>query len=68
MSLSVTQAGKRGGLKLLQIRGRNHFVMIGKKGQAVMRERYPDMAREWGRRGGRPRKLTLREIMGERGK
>lgn len=26
------------------------------------------MATEWGRLGGRPRKLTLGEIMGEKGK
>ena len=68
MSLTVAQAGKRGGLRLLQTRGRDYFVMIGKKGQTVMRRKYPDMAREWGKRGGRPRKMTLDEILGEKGK
>lgn len=68
MSLTVAQAGKRGGLKLVQTRGRNHFVLIGRKGQAAMRRKYPNMATEWGRLGGRPKKLTLVEIMGEKSK
>jgi hypothetical protein len=68
MYLTVAEAGKRGGLKLLKTRGRNHFVVIGKKGQAAMRRKYPHMASEWGKLGGRPKKLTLREIMGEKGK
>jgi len=68
MSLTVAQAGRRGGLRLLQTRGRDHFVVIGRRGQAAMRRRYPGMATEWGKRGGRPRKLTLVEYMGEAGK
>ncbi|MFH1031368.1 MAG: hypothetical protein V1767_02215 [Chloroflexota bacterium] len=30
-----------------------------------MRQKHPGMARIWGRMGGRPRKPTLAEIMGE---
>ena len=33
-----------------------------------MRRKYPDMASEWGKKGGRPRKLTLGQIMGEKSK
>jgi hypothetical protein len=33
-----------------------------------MRRKYPAMAAKWGRLGGRPRKLALDEIMGEKGK
>jgi hypothetical protein len=58
MSLTVVQAGKRGGLKLLQTRGRYYFVVIGRKGQEAMRRKYPGMATEWGKLGGRPKKLT----------
>ncbi len=65
MSLTVAEAGRRGGLKVLQIRGRDHFAEIGKKGQLVMRQRYPGMAAQWGKRGGRPRKPTLAQYMGE---
>jgi len=68
MSLTVAEAGKRGGLKLLETRGRNYFVAIGKKGQAIMRQKYPSMANRWGKLGGRPRKPTLDSIMGEKSK
>jgi len=68
MSLTVAEAGKLGGLKSLETRGRNHFVVIGRKGQEAMRQKYPDMASEWGKKGGRPKKLTLGEIVGEKSK
>jgi general stress protein YciG len=68
MSLTVAEAGKRGGLKLLETRGRNHYVVIGRKGQEAMCQKYPGMASEWGRKGGRPKKLTLGEIVGEKSK
>jgi len=67
MSMSVTEAGRRGGLIVLSRRGRSFYSEIGKKGQAVMRQRYPEMAAKWGRLGGRPRKLTLPQIVGENG-
>jgi len=65
MSLTVAEAGKLGGLKLLRTRGHDYFVAIGRKGQAAMRRRHPGMAAEWGRTGGRPKKPALQEIMGE---
>ncbi|MFO7773181.1 MAG: hypothetical protein R6V59_04475 [Dehalococcoidia bacterium] len=55
-------------MAVLTRRGRSFYSHIGKKGQLVMRQRYPNMAREWGKRGGRPKKLTLSQIMGEKGK
>jgi general stress protein YciG len=68
MSISVTEAGRRGGLVVLSRKGRSFYTDIGKKGQTVMRQRYPQMAAEWGKLGGRPKKLTLDEIVGENGK
>jgi len=68
MSISVSQAGRKGGLAVLQQRGREFFVRIGKKGQLTMRKKYPNMAKTWGKLGGRPRKPTLKEIMREKGK
>jgi hypothetical protein len=63
MAISVDEAGRRGGRVVLEKYGRGFFVRIGKKGQKVMRERYPNMAPQWGKKGGRPRKLSLEEIM-----
>ena len=58
-SISVVEAGRRGGLALLAKRGNNHFAIIGKNGQDTLRKRYPGMASEWGKKGGRPRKNNL---------
>jgi general stress protein YciG len=63
--MTVREAGKKGGLSCLRNRGRGFFSEIGAAGQQTMRDRYPGMAREWGRRGGRPRKRGLADIMGE---
>jgi len=65
MSITVAEAGRRGGLAVLRNRGRTFYSEIGKKGQAAMRRKHPGMATEWGRRGGRPRKLTLAQIVGD---
>ena len=56
METSVNEAGRRGGLVVLCTRGKDFFTEIGKKGQKVMREKYPGMAKVWGRKGGRPKK------------
>jgi len=66
--LSVREAGRLGGLAVLYKHGRDHFVEIGRLGQAVMRSRYPDRASQWGKLGGRPRKLDLNDILGGQGK
>jgi len=68
MCITVIEAGRKGGLTVLKRRGRPFYSQIGKKGQAIMRQRYPKMAAKWGKLGGRPRKLTLGEIVGEKGK
>jgi general stress protein YciG len=59
MSLSVSEAGRRGGLTVLRNRGREFYTQIGVKGQQTTRSRYPNMASKWGKLGGRPRKLPL---------
>jgi general stress protein YciG len=68
MTLTVVEAGRQGGLKVLRTHGRDFFIRIGRKGQGAMRAKYPDMAKQWGKLGGRPKKLTLNQIMGEKGK
>lgn len=57
-SLTVVEAGRRGGLSVLREKGHEFFVEIGSKGQAELRKRYPGMASEWGKKGGRPRKTN----------
>ena len=62
MTMSVSEAGRLGGLSLSRKRGRDHFSKIGKKGQQSMRKRYPGKASAWGRLGGRPKKLSLKDV------
>ena len=59
MASTVDKAGRKGGLTLLGKRGRKHFASIGKKGQEVLVKRYPGMASEWGKKGGRPKKNNI---------
>ncbi len=58
-SITVAEAGRKGGLSLLAKRGSKHFAEIGRKGQQGLRKRYPGMASEWGKKGGRPRKNNI---------
>ena len=58
-SITVAEAGRKGGLALLSRRGKKHFAEIGKKGQRIMKKRYPGMASTWGKKGGRPRKNNV---------
>jgi general stress protein YciG len=62
MSMNVVEAGRKGGLAVLKKLGREFYVSIGQKGQKSMRRKYPNMAREWGRLGGRPRKISLDNV------
>lgn len=59
---NVREAGRLGGLTVFRKRGRAFFVDIGKSGQAALRQKYPDKAREWGRLGGRPKKHSLDDM------
>lgn len=64
MTISVVEAGRRGGLTVLRTRGPEFYSRIGKKGQEAMRKKYPGMATKWGEKGGRPRKTTLPKLWG----
>jgi hypothetical protein len=66
MTITVIEAGRKGGLKVLDTHGRDFFVRIGRKGQRAMRTKYPDMAKLWGKLGGRPKKPSIGLVMGER--
>jgi hypothetical protein len=58
-TVTVAEAGRKGGLALLSKRGKKRFAEIGKKGQEATKKRYPGMASAWGRKGGRPRKDNI---------
>jgi len=60
--LTVVEAGRKGGLATFAKLGRPWFIEIGAKGQQVLRSRYPGMAQEWGRKGGRPKKPCLSDL------
>jgi general stress protein YciG len=68
MSISVSEAGRRGGLTVFRNRGRAFYAQIGAKGQQKMRALHPNRASEWGKLGGRPKKLKLSQIVGENSK
>ncbi len=68
MAVTVNEAGRKGGLTVLRNHGRAFYSRIGRIGQAVMRQRYPGMATVWGRKGGRPKKISLGGTMGEKDK
>ncbi|GBD10764.1 hypothetical protein HRbin23_00410 [bacterium HR23] len=63
--MTVREAGRRGGLALVQKYGRTYLSLIGRKGGKATARKYKDLLREWGKRGGRPRKGRLEETMGE---
>jgi general stress protein YciG len=60
--MNVVEAGRKGGLTVLRKLGREFYSQIGRKGQAVTRQRYPSMAKQWGKLGGRPRKNSLNDL------
>jgi general stress protein YciG len=62
-NMTVAEAGRRGGLRTLNRHGKKHLQNIGVKGSKSQRDKHPPSKfRDWGRRGGRPRKFTLKEM------
>ncbi len=62
--ITVAEAGARGGRATLEARGRDFFRKIGSKGGQQTAKLYGDLLKDFGRRGGRPRRLSLSESMG----
>jgi len=63
--ITVSDAGRRGGRATLENQGTDFFRKIGRKGGRRTAELYADLLKEFGRRGGRPRRPTLSESAGE---
>ena len=64
--ISVREAGARGGRATLEHRGISFFQEIGRKGGKRTAELYGDLLKDFGRRGGRPRRPALGKNMGEK--
>lgn len=62
-SITVAEAGRRGGQSTLEHRGIEFFREIGAKGGRKTAELYRELLNEFGKRGGRPRRPALN--MGE---
>ena len=57
---TVTEAGKSGGLRTLELYGIGHYRAAGRKGQAAFADRYSaDDRRRWGTLGGQPRRTRF---------
>jgi len=67
-AITVREAGARGGHSTLERRGVEFFRKIGAKGGKRQKELYRDLLAEFGRKGGRPRRPTLDESTGEKGR
>jgi general stress protein YciG len=63
--VTVQEAGRRGGQATLQTQGKEHFQKIGRKGGKRTAELYRELLSEFGKKGGRPRRPVLNEVMGE---
>ena len=63
--MTVQEAGRRGGQATLQTQGAKYFEKIGRKGGKRTAKLYRDLLSEFGKRGGRPRRPSLKESMEE---
>ena len=57
--ISAREAGRRGGNSTLQNQGREFFSRIGKKGGKKTSKLYRNMLKEFGKKGGRPKRPSL---------
>lgn len=63
--ISVREAGARGGRATLENRGTDFFKRIGARGGRQTARLYHDLLKEFGKRGGRPKRPPL-ESAGEK--
>lgn len=63
-AITVQEAGRRGGRATLDRQGLGFFSKIGKKGGQRTRELYGKLVRDFGKKGGRPRRPALDEPSG----
>ena len=61
MNMSVEEAGRRGGIRNSEKFNKQHFINIGRIGGLRTKSLYADKYSQWGKKGGRPRKVNLGE-------
>lgn len=59
--ITTAEAGRRGGRATLESQGIDFFKRIGAKGGRRTAELYADLLREFGKRGGRPKRPDLED-------
>lgn len=64
--ITVAEAGRRGGCATRDRRGVEFLREIAKKGGETTKTRWGHLFREFGRKGGRPKRPTLDKPVGER--
>ena len=65
LQMTVQEAGRRGGCKTLERRGIQFLRNIGRKDGQRTAELYGELLKEYGRKGGRPRRPTLNDYVEE---
>lgn len=64
--ITVREAGARGGRATLENQGIDFFKRIGHRGGKRTAQLYRELLKEFGKKGGRPRRPTLNESAGGR--
>lgn len=62
MSVSVQEAGRKGGISTRNKHGLAFLRQIGQRGGCTTAERYKDKLSYWGKMGGRPQKTNLADM------
>lgn len=62
--ITVKEAGQRGGRATFENQGADFFRKIGRRGGRRTVELYGELLKEFGKRGGRPRRPALNESVG----
>lgn len=62
--ITVAEAGRRGGRATFENQGAAFFRRIGRKGGRRTKELYADRLKQFGKKGGRPRRPALDESIG----
>ncbi len=63
--ISVTEAGRKGGTTTRNRHGSKFYEQIGRRGGESTKKKYAHLLSGFGKKGGRPRRPSLKESMEE---